>query len=78
MGFSCVAQGFSLTCMRKWTFGAGCNHPAGVLQPFVLTRTSLCITLIWYFLGWYSQANLVLLSDHKKNKMNMAGLFKAG
>ena len=32
VGFSFFAQGFSP--LRKWTFGAGYNHPAVVLQPF--------------------------------------------
>ena len=38
VGFSFFAQGFSP--LRKWTFGAGYNHPAVVLQPFFLTWTT--------------------------------------
>ena len=52
VGFSCVAQGFSLTCMRKWTFGTGYNHPAGVLRPFVLTTTSLRYYSLTFSIFW--------------------------
>ena len=38
VGFSFFAQGFSP--LRKWTFGAGYNHPTVVLQPFFLTWTT--------------------------------------
>ena len=37
-GVQLFCSGFS--SLRKWTFGAGYNHPAVVLQPFILTWTT--------------------------------------
>ena len=41
--------------LRKWTFGAGYNHPAVVLQPFFLTWTTSRYYSDLCFMGWYSQ-----------------------
>ena len=49
-GFSFFAQGFSP--LRKWTFGAGYNHQAVVLQPFFfLTSTTSPYYSYLMFLG---------------------------
>ena len=49
-GFSFFAQGFSP--LRKWTFGAGYNHQAVVLQPFFfLTLTTSPYYSYLMFLG---------------------------
>ena len=49
-GFSFFAQGFS--SLRKWTFGAGYNHQAVVLQPFIfLTSTTSPYYSYLMFLG---------------------------
>ena len=70
MGFSIFAP------LRKWTFGAGYNHPAVVLQPFFLLGPLHLITLICIsWVGTHNKANLKLLSGHKNIKINMAGLF---
>ena len=49
MGFSFFAQGISP--LREWTFGAGYNHPAVVLQPFFLPWTTLPYYSYLMFLG---------------------------
>ena len=69
--------GFSIFApLRKWTFGAGYNHPAVVLQPFFLLGPLHLITLICIsWVGTHNKANLKLLSGHKNIKINMAGLF---
>ena len=41
--------------LRKWTFGAGYNHPAVVVQPFFLTWTTSRYYSDLCFMGWYSQ-----------------------
>ena len=62
--------------LRKWTFGAGYNHPAVVLQPFFLLGLLHLITLICIsWVGTHNKANLKLLSGLKNIKINMAGLF---
>ena len=56
MGFSCFAQGFSP--LRKWTFGAGYNHPAVVLQSFFLTwTTSPCYSNLFNVISWVGTDN---------------------
>ena len=76
VGFSFSAQGFSP--MRKWTFGAGYNHPAVVLQPLFSMRTSSPYYSYLMFLGlvFTSQLKVVVRSE-KNNKISMARLFKA-
>ena len=70
-------MGFSIFVpLRKWTFGAGYNHPAVVFQPCFLLGPLHVITLICVsWVGTHNKANLKLLSGHKNIKINMAGLF---
>ena len=51
MGFNFFAQGFS--SVRKWTFVAGYNHPAVVLQPFFFLTwtTSPCYSNFLMYVG---------------------------
>ena len=56
VGFSFFAQGFSP--LRKWTVGAGYNHPAVVLQPFFFLTwtTSPCYSNL-FNLCWVGTDN---------------------
>ena len=70
-----LLKGFSPT--RRWTFGAGYNHPAVVLKPlFKLGPVHHLMALssnrkYYCSVGWSSQADLKLLSDHKTSKLTI-------
>ena len=72
MGFSFFAP------LRKWTFGAGYNHQAVVLQPFFLNLDHFTLLLL-FIVSWVDTHNegqlKAVVSCHKNIKINMAGLF---